>query len=41
MRGQVAEPDMPRLQVGQTAMVRLDGVVQPFAGKVWQVGAVM
>lgn len=41
MRGQVAEPDMPRLKVGQTAMVRLDGVVQPFAGKVWQVGAVI
>lgn len=41
MRGQVAEQDMPRLKVGQTAQVRLDGVAQPFTGKVWQVGAVI
>jgi len=41
MRGQVAEQDMPRLKVGQTALVRLDGVAQPFTGKVWQVGAVI
>ena len=41
MRGQVAEQDMPRLKAGQTALVRLDGVVQPFTGKVWQVGAVI
>lgn len=41
MRGEVAEQDMPRLRVGQTAMVRLDGVPQPFAGRVWQVGAVI
>ena len=41
MRGEVAEQDMPRLKVGQTAMVRLDGVAAPFVGKVWQVGAVI
>ncbi|MGH8254306.1 MAG: efflux RND transporter periplasmic adaptor subunit [Steroidobacteraceae bacterium] len=41
MRGQVAEQDMPRLKVGQTALVRLDGVAQPFVGKVWQVGAII
>jgi RND family efflux transporter MFP subunit len=41
MRGEVAEQDMPRLRVGQVAMVRLDGVAQPFAGKVWQIGAVI
>src|SRR5258708_16421755 len=39
MRGQVAEQDMPRLKVGQSAQVRLDGVAAPFTGKVWQVGA--
>jgi HlyD family secretion protein len=41
MRGEVAEQDMPRLKVGQVAMVRLDGVAQPFAGKVWQIGAII
>ncbi len=41
MRGQVAEQDMPRLKVGQTALVRLDGVARPFTGKVWQVGAII
>lgn len=41
MRGEVAEQDMPRLKVGQIAMVRLDGVADPFAGRVWQVGAVI
>lgn len=41
MRGQVAEQDMPRLKVGQSALVRLDGVPQPFVGKIWQVGAVI
>src|SRR5258706_13281260 len=39
MRGQVAEQDMPRLKVGQSAQVRLDGVAAPFTGRVWQVGA--
>ena len=41
MRGEVAEQDMPRLKVGQVAMVRLDGVAEPFVGKVWQIGAVI
>jgi len=41
MRGQVAEQDMPRIKVGQSALVRLDGVPQPFIGKVWQIGAVI
>ncbi len=41
MRGEVAEQDMPRLKVGQIAMVRLDGVAQPFEGKVWQIGAII
>ena len=39
MRGQVAEQDMPRLKVGQSAQVRLEGVAESFTGKVWQVGA--
>ena len=41
MRGQVAEQDMPRLKVGQPALVRLEGVAQPFTGRVWQIGAVI
>jgi len=41
MRGAVAEQDMPRLKVGQVALVRLDGVPEPFTGRVWQVGAVI
>jgi RND family efflux transporter MFP subunit len=41
MRGRVAEQDMPRLKVGQAALVRLDGVAQPFTGKVWQIGAII
>ena len=41
MRGEVAEQDMPRLKVGQSASVRLEGVAAPFPGHVWQVGAVI
>jgi RND family efflux transporter MFP subunit len=41
MRGEVAEQDMPRLKVGQSALVKLDGVPQPFIGKIWQIGAVI
>jgi len=41
MRGQVTEQDMPRLKVGQRAEVRLDGVAQPFTGKLWQIGAII
>jgi RND family efflux transporter MFP subunit len=41
LRGQVAEQEMPLLKVGQVAEVRLDGVPHPFAGKVWQIGAII
>jgi RND family efflux transporter MFP subunit len=41
MRGQVTEQDVPRLQVGQVAEVRLDGVPQAFVGKIWQIGAII
>lgn len=41
MRGQVAEPDVPRLKVGQTVKVFLDGAPQAFIGRIWQVGAVI
>lgn len=41
MRGQVAEQDMPRLKVGQSVRVYIDGAPQTFEGKVWQVGAVI
>jgi RND family efflux transporter MFP subunit len=41
MRGQVAEQDVPRLALGQTATVRLDGVAKSFSGTIWQIGAVI
>jgi len=41
MRGLVAEQDMPRLKVGQSARVYLSGVGHPFTGTVWQVGAII
>lgn len=41
LRGQIAEPDVPRLQVGQTAQVRLAGVDRTYEGTVWQVGAII
>lgn len=41
MRATVAEQDMPRLKVGQAVAVRLDGMAQAYAGKVWQLGAVI
>jgi HlyD family secretion protein len=41
MRGEVAEQEVPRLALGQTATVRLDGVAQNFTGKIWQIGAVI
>ena len=41
MRGQVAEQDVPRLALGQTATVRLDGVAKSFTGTIWQIGAVI
>jgi HlyD family secretion protein len=41
MRGQVAEQDVPRLALGQTATVRLDGVAKTFTGRIWQIGAII
>ena len=41
MRGQVAEQDVPRLVLGQSATVRLDGVPNTFTGTIWQIGAVI
>jgi RND family efflux transporter MFP subunit len=41
MRGQVAEQDVPRLSLGQTATVRLDGVAKSFTGTIWQIGAII
>jgi HlyD family secretion protein len=41
MRGQVAEQDVPRLAVGQSAAVRLDGVAKSFSGTIWQIGAII
>jgi HlyD family secretion protein len=41
MRGQVAEQDLPRLQVGQPATVHITGVDKPYIGRVWQLGAVI
>jgi HlyD family secretion protein len=41
MRGQVAEQDVPRLALGQTATVRLDGVAERFTGRIWQIGAII
>jgi RND family efflux transporter MFP subunit len=41
MRGQVAEQDVPRLALGQSATVHLDGVADTFTGTIWQIGAVI
>jgi HlyD family secretion protein len=41
MRGQVAEQDVPRLALGQTATVRLEGVTERFTGRIWQIGAII
>jgi HlyD family secretion protein len=41
MRAQVAEQDVPRLALGQTATVRLDGVAKSFTGTIWQIGAII
>jgi HlyD family secretion protein len=41
MRGQVAEQDVPRLALGQTATVRLDGLAKSFTGTIWQIGAII
>ena len=41
MIGQVAEQDMADLKVGQSADVYLIGNPQPFAGRIWLLGAVI
>ncbi|HUO95636.1 MAG TPA: efflux RND transporter periplasmic adaptor subunit [Steroidobacteraceae bacterium] len=41
MRAQVAEQDLPRLKVGQTAEVRVTGVATPFTGKLRLLAAVI
>ncbi|TXG84514.1 MAG: efflux RND transporter periplasmic adaptor subunit [Sphingomonadales bacterium] len=41
MRGQVAEQDLPSLRIGQGARVSITGSNREFAGKVWQLGAVI
>lgn len=41
MRGQVAEQDLPRLVVGQPAVVQLAGVAKPFNGEIRLLGAVI
>ncbi len=38
MRGQVAEQDLPRLEVGQPVDVYLTGIAEPFAGRVRLLG---
>ena len=41
MRGQVAEQDLPNLEVDQSVAVHLTGVAEPFTGKVRLLGAVI
>lgn len=41
MRGQVSEQDLPKLEVGQPARVRITGVTDVFEGKVRLLGAVI
>ncbi len=41
MRGQVAEQDLPKLRVGQSALVRITGVPNAFEGQVRLLGAVI
>jgi RND family efflux transporter MFP subunit len=41
LRGEVAEVDMPRLAVGQSATIRLEGVGRLYHGTVWHVGSVI
>ncbi|HUY83668.1 MAG TPA: efflux RND transporter periplasmic adaptor subunit, partial [Steroidobacteraceae bacterium] len=41
LRGEVAEVDMPRLAVGESAAIRLEGVKHSYRGTVWQVGSVI
>jgi HlyD family secretion protein len=39
MRGQVAEQDLPKLEIGQPVRVSIAGVEQQWTGRVWQLGA--
>ncbi len=41
LRGQVAEQDLPLLQVGQKAEVRLTGLDKPYEGEIRLLGAVI
>ncbi len=41
MRGQIAEQDLARVQIGQPATVHLTGIAQPFNGRVRLLGAVI
>jgi RND family efflux transporter MFP subunit len=41
MRGQVSEQDLPKLRLGQSALVRITGVTEPFEGKVRLLAAVI
>lgn len=41
MRGQIAEQDLPKLQVDQSVAVYLTGVAEPFTGRVRLLGAVI
>ncbi len=41
MRGQIAEQDLARVQIGQPATVYLTGIAEPFHGRVWLLGAVI
>jgi RND family efflux transporter MFP subunit len=41
MRGQIAEQDLARVQIGQPATVYLSGIAEPFNGRVRLLGAVI
>ncbi len=41
MRGQIAEQDLAQVQVGQSAVVYLSGIAEPFKGRVRLLGAVI
>lgn len=41
MRGQIAEQDLARIQIGQPATVYLTGIAEPFNGRVRLLGAVI
>lgn len=41
MRGQIAEQDLARVQIGQAATVYLTGIAEPFSGRVRLLGAVI